>query len=207
MSLTISLTLDQVEERLTTMGIVCRFSAEERSALATTPVVSRAERLFVFPTPADNESLTLRNIKSCVGSDPRRQPCVFDHPWYENEAFVQVKCPPGWHVLMMDVMPESIQKPVDYLRSLKSTDWALPSAVEVVLMLFLHYVETKEQLLLKKHTWCEDTASLGRHVTVGAFGRNGVFLSGHPPNFASQGLGIAGAVHDRALLRPSGARS
>ena len=35
---------------------------------------------------------------------------------------------------------------------------------------------------------------LGRHVTVGAFGRNGVFLSGHPSNFASQGLGVCPKV-------------
>jgi len=207
MSLTISLTPDQVEERLAAMGIVCRFSPEEHAAFATTPVVGRAERMFAFPTPRDNESLTLKNIKSCVGSDPQRQPCVFDHPWYENEEFVQVECPPGWHFLMMDVMPDSIQQPVDYLRSLEGTNLVLPLAVEVVLMLFLHYVGTKEQLLMKKHSWCEDTASLGRHVTVGAFGRNGVFLSGHPSNFASQGLGIVGAVNDRALLRPSGAWS
>jgi hypothetical protein len=63
-------------------------------------------------------------------------------------------------------------------------------AIEVVLMLFLHYEATKEQLLLRKHTWCADRASLGRQVTVGAFGRNGVFISGHPAGFASRGLGI-----------------
>jgi len=66
----------------------------------------------------------------------------------------------------------------------------LPSATEVVLMLFLHYVATGEQLLLKKHTWTKDQASLGRHVTVGAFGRNGVFISGHPGDYSSRGLGI-----------------
>ena len=75
---------------------------------------------------------------------------------------------------------DSIQQPVDYLRSSGAAGLALPSAVEVVLMLFLHYVGTREQLLLKKHSWCSDTASMDRHVTVGAFGRNGVFVSGHP---------------------------
>jgi hypothetical protein len=91
-------------------------------------------------------------------------------------------------------MPDSIQRPADYLRSLGKPNVELPLAVEVVLMLFLHYVGTREQLLLKKHTWCADTASLDRHVTVGAFGRNGVFVSGHPSNFASQGLGICGRI-------------
>jgi hypothetical protein len=194
MSLMISLNPDQVEQRLAAMGIVCRFTPDERIALATTPVVSRAERIFAFPIPAANESLTLSNIKSCVGSDPRHQPCVFDHPWYESESFVQTRCPAGWHLLMMDVLPDSIQQPVHYLRSSTVAGLELPLAVEVVLMLFLHYVGSGEQLLLKKHTWCHDTASLGRHVTVGAFGRNGVFLSGHPENFASQGLGVCGKV-------------
>ena len=73
MSLMISLSPDQVEQRLAAMGIVCRFTSDERIALATTPVVSRAERIFAFPTPAANEALTLSNIKSCVGSDPRHQ--------------------------------------------------------------------------------------------------------------------------------------
>lgn len=176
------------------MGIVCRFTPEERTALATTPVVSRSERIFAFPTPAGNAALTISNIKSCVGSNPQHQPCIFDHPWYENEEFVQQKCPAGWHFLMMDVLPESIQRHVHYLRSSTVTGLELPLAVEVVLMLFLHYVGTGEQLLLKKHTWCSDTATLDRHVTVGAFGRNGVFLSGHPANFASQGLGVCAKV-------------
>ncbi|HSU89065.1 MAG TPA: hypothetical protein VLL56_09530, partial [Terriglobia bacterium] len=66
----------------------------------------------------------------------------------------------------------------------------LPAAIEVALMLFLHFAGTGEQLLQRKHTWCKDPASLGRFVTVGAFGRNGLFLSAHPGMYASRGLGI-----------------
>jgi hypothetical protein len=60
-------------------------------------------------------------------------------------------------------------------------------------MLFLHYLGTGEQLLNRKHTWCRDSASLGRRVTVGAFGRNGVFISAHPPTYTSHGLGVCPA--------------
>jgi hypothetical protein len=194
MSLMISLTPLQVEERLAALGIPCRFSDEERLIFATTPVVSSGERVFGFPTPAENSALTLSNIKSKVGVDPKHQPSFFEHPWYENEAFMATPCPPGWHFLTMEPIPGSIQQPVDYLRSSGQPNVELPLAVEVVLMLFLHYTESREQLLLKKHTWCSDTASLGRHVTVGAFGRNGVFVSGHPSNFSSQGLGICGRL-------------
>jgi hypothetical protein len=191
MSLTISLTPPEVERRLATLGIPCRFTSGEHTAFATTPVVDSAwGRVFGFATPADNPGLTLSNIRNCVGTDPGRPPSVFDHPWYQNEDFMRVPCSPGWHFLMMDVLQDSIQQPVDYLDSSGRAGLELPSAVEVVLMLFLHYVDTGEKLLMKKHTWCCDKASLERHVTVGAFGRNGVFLSGHPSKFASQGLGI-----------------
>jgi hypothetical protein len=88
----------------------------------------------------------------------------------------------------MDVLSESIQQPSNYLSS-SSHKLVLPLAIEIVLMLFLHYTGTGEQLLLKKHSWCSDTASFGRQVTVGAFGRNGLFISAHPPNFVSRGLG------------------
>jgi hypothetical protein len=150
--------------------------------------------LFGFPTPADNSALSLSNLKAIVGTNPSRQPAFFDHPWYGNEPFMASLCTPGWHFLLMDVHPGSISQPIDYVRRLKSEGMELPSAVEVALMLFLHYEGTKEQLLLRKHTWCSDSASLGRNVTVGAFGRNGLFVSGHPMGFASRGLGICGKI-------------
>lgn len=192
MSLTISLTPDQVEQRLTALGVTCSFADSERLGLQTTPVVSRPEQLVGFPTPTANAGLTLRKLKATVGVDPKRPPSFFEHPWYETEAFMDTPCPPGWHILTSEPLPGSIQQPVSYLRSLGAAGAGLelPLAIEVVLMLFLHYAGTREQLLLKKHTWCADLASLDRHVTVGAFGRNGVFVSGHPENFASQGLGI-----------------
>jgi hypothetical protein len=95
-------------------------------------------------------------------------------------------CRPGWRFLAMDALPESIDRPWE-------GPWHLPSAIEVVLMLFLHYLGTGEQLLNRKHTWCRDSASLGRRVTVGAFGRNGVFISAHPPTYTSHGLGVCPA--------------
>jgi hypothetical protein len=196
MSLTISLTAEQVEQLLSRLGIPCHFTPEERLHFSTTPVVTAEGPLFVFPTPADNSSLTLSNIRSIVGTDPAHQPAFFDHPWYADEAFMTTACPPGWHFLLMDVLPESVNQSIDYARRLKSEGMGLPLAIEVVLMLFLHFEGTKEQLLLRKHTWCSDLASLGRHVTVGAFGRNGLFLSGHPIGFASRGLGICARKYE-----------
>ena len=194
MSLTISLTPADVERRLAVLGISCHFTPEECVCFATTPIVAEPRRVFGFPTPVDNGSLTLEQIRSCVGIDPRRQPSFFDHAWYRDEAFMQTRCAPGWHFLTMEVLADSIGQPINYLDSSTSAELTLPSAVEVVLMLFLHYVSSGEQLLLRKHTWCSDVASLNRHVTVGAFGRNGVFLSGHPANFSSQGLGVCTKV-------------
>src|SRR5688572_8657038 len=195
MSLTISLTPDQVEQRLAALHIGCRFTADERIAYATTPVVNGPERLFAYPIPSDNSLLTLSYIKNYAGTDPNRQPSFFDHPWYQSEEFMSATCSAGWHILAMEPISGSLQQPVDYLRSSGDSGLLeLPQAVEVVLMLFLHFVRGGEQLLFKKHTWCSDTASLNRHVTVGAFGRNGVFLSAHPANFSSQGLGVCAKV-------------
>ena len=192
MSLTISLTADQVEQRFARLGIPSRFTQDERLKFSTTPVVASQLAVFGFPTPADNSALTLSSIKAIVGTDPAHQPAFFDHPWYTDEPFMANPCGPGWHFLLMDVHPDSVGQPVDYVRRLKSEGMGLPTAIEIVLMLFLHYEATKEQLLLRKHTWCSDSASLGRQVTVGAFGRNGLFVSGHPMGFASRGLGICG---------------
>lgn len=189
MSLSICLQPDEVERRFDKLGIPCRFSPEELNRFNTTPVVDAAAPTLMFPTPGCDNRLTLSFIRSCVGTDPLKPPSFFDHPWYAEESFMSDSCPPGWHVLHRDVLDRSIGRSSDYAGSL-GAGLALPLAVEVVLMLFLHYAGTGEQLLTRKHTWCADMASGERRVTVGAFGRNGLFLSSHPQNFASRGLGI-----------------
>ena len=181
----ISLSPDEVERRFALLNIPNRFTDQEKQALSTTSLVEDDGRIFAFPTPAASAGLNIMKLREILGTNPAKQPSFFDHPWYLEERFAFLDCKPGWHVLHMDVLPDSISKPINYSDSLK-----LPSAIEVILMLFLHYVDTGEQLLLKKHTWTEDEASLGRFVTVGAFGRNGVFISGHPGDYASRGLGI-----------------
>lgn len=190
----ISLSPEQVEQRLQKLGIPCHFTPEERETLDTIPVVETPLDIFAFPTPVENSGLTLFNIMSCVGTDPSRQPSFFDHPWLADESFMHTQCPAGWHFIAMDVISGTIHQPIDYIRRLSSERLMLPTAVEIVLMLFLHYVGTGAQLLQRKHTWCSDFATLDRHVTVGAFGRNGVFVSGHPGDFASRGLGICAKV-------------
>jgi hypothetical protein len=189
----ISLTLDDVERRFAQLGIPNRFSADER---LETPDVAAGGGLdmIAFPTPHHNKGLNILELRRLCGTDPAHQPSFFDHPWYLDEAFARVNCEPGWHYLHSVVLPESISQPVHYIRNLEARGLELPSAVEVTLMLFLHFAGAREQLLQKKHTWCSDRASLNRWVTVGAFGRNGLFVSGHPPDFASRGLGICGKI-------------
>ena len=170
-----------------------KFTSEDQRFLQDTiPVVDDRPGALAFPTPISNKGLNILNLRKLVGVDPSRPPSFFDHPWYLEESFGLKDCIPGWHVIQMDVVPESIEKPHNYYYSLQSWALTVPSAIEVVLMLFLHFELTGERLLFKKHTWCSDEASLGRFVTVGAFGRNGVFISSHPPAFASRGLGICG---------------
>jgi hypothetical protein len=186
----ISLLPDDVERRFQLLGIPNRFTRQEKEQLATIAVVPTGTSWIRFPIPAANAGLNLLNLRNLLGTDPSKQPAFFDHPWYLEEHFVREDCAPGWHYLQMDVLPESISQPINYAASLELRGLELPSAVEVTLMLFLHYAGTGEQLLQKKHTWCRDLASMNRHVTIGAFGRNGLFVSGHPAEFASRGLGI-----------------
>jgi hypothetical protein len=181
----ICLSPDEVERRFAILRIPNRFTDQEKSALSTTSLGERAGNVFVFPTPTACAGLNILKLREIISTKPVRQPSFFDHPWYLEEPFGHRDCEPGWHALHMAVLSDSISKPINYSSSL-----TLPSAIQVILMLFLHYVGTGEQLLLKKHTWTRDEASLGRFVTVGAFGKNGVFVSAHPGDYTSRGLGI-----------------
>jgi len=186
----ISLSPDEVERRFELLGIPNRFAPSEKEELATTRFVSDIADLMAFATPRANDGLNILNLRHLLGTDPRKQPSFFDHPWYLEEPFAVENCTPGWHVLISMVLPQSISQPVHYASSLNQLGLELPSAIEVVLMLFLHFAGGGEKLLQNKHTWCRNQASMNRFVTVGAFGRNGVFISGHPEGFASRGLGI-----------------
>jgi hypothetical protein len=181
----ILLSASEVERRFGLMGIPNRFSDAERAKFDTTSIVDRTDDVIGFPTPEGKSGLNVLNLRKLLGTDPSKQPSFFDHPWYLEEAFAREDCEPGWHFLHMSVVPDSISQPIHYVSRLE-----LPSAIEVVLMLFLHFVGAGEQLLLKKHTWCKDQASMDRCVTVGAFGRNGLFVSAHPGAYSSRGLGI-----------------
>jgi len=200
----ISWTPDEVERRFSLLGISNRFTTEEKNAFETTDIVPVEANIISFPIPQQNSGLNLLNLRHLLGTDQTKQPSFFDHPWYLEETFARADCAPGWRSLYVEVLPDSISQSFYYADRLKTRGVALPSAVEVTLMLFLHYVGTREQLLQKKHTWCSDPASLNRYVTVGAFGRSGLFISGHPPEFASRGLGICGKVLPDGLKKESG---
>jgi hypothetical protein len=190
----ISLSADEVERRFVLLGIPNRFSQTEKTDLATTSIVSDDPDVMAFPIPKANEGLNILELRNLRGVDPLRPPSFFDHPWYLTEEFALQNCAPGWHFIHRDVLTETISKPIYYVSSLRTQGLGLPAAAEITLMLFLHYAGTGEQLLQKKHTWCSDHASMDRFVTVGAFGRNGLFISGHPPGFASRGLGICAKI-------------
>jgi hypothetical protein len=185
----ISLHPEEVERLFTVLGIPNRFTAQEKLGLATTDLGGQPADVVSFPTPVQKSGLNLLRLRELRGTNPAKQPSFFDHPWYLEEGFAREDCSPGWHFLQMNVIPGSIGQSANYLSSFER-GLELPSAVEVALMLFLHYAGTGVQLLQKKHTWCRDRASMNRIVTVGAFGRNGLFVSAHPAEFVSRGLGI-----------------
>ena len=190
----ISLFPADVERRFDLMGIPHRFTQAEIAEFATIPIVEAAPEIIAFPTPREKSELNILNLRQILGTDPLKPPSFFDHPWYLDESFAKEDCEPGWHFLHTNVLSESVSRPISYIDSLRDNGLELPSAIEVVLMLFLHFVGTGEPLLQKKHTWCRDQASLNRFVTVGAFGRNGAFISAHPGMYASRGLGICAKV-------------
>jgi hypothetical protein len=189
----ISLSPTEVERRFGLMGIPNRFTESEKAEFDAT-TIGVPDGSICFPTPQAKSGLNILNLNKILGTGPSRQPSFFDHPWYLEEPFGREDCAPGWHFLQVDVLPDSISQPIHYISSLRNQGLALPSAIEIVLMVFLHFVGTGEQLLQKKHTWCRDEASLNRFVTVGAFGRNGLFLSAHPGAYSSRGLGICAKV-------------
>jgi len=152
---------------------------------------------FTFPVPEDNLALSVLGLREILGVNPGGEPGFFDHPWYLSEPFGREPCESGWHSVMMDVVPESIDRPVYYAEDLKEKALYLPTATEVLLMVFFRFVTAGDRLLLRKHTWTRDrtaTTEARRFVSIGAFGNKGVFVSSHAVGYKSRGLGICPTV-------------
>jgi hypothetical protein len=176
---------------LSKVGITSRFDHSEERALKTSDVVAQSG-FCTFPTPRDNSALSVLGLRRMLGVDPSSPPSFHNHPWYLDEAFGETTCAPGWHSIEMDVTADSIGHPVYYAERLRERGLYLPSAVEVLLMLMLQFADSGERLLNRRHTWTHDRTSEGRFVTIGAFGKNGVFVSSHEVGYQSKGLGICG---------------
>jgi hypothetical protein len=184
---------DDVVRGFESLGIPARFTAEETRRLIENPPPARPGFL-TFPTPEENPGLSVLGLRERLGVSSGGNPCFFfDHPWYLEEPFGRIPCPAGWHSVGESPLGESLDRPVDYAENLRSGELFLPRASEVLLMVFLRLTLTGERLLARKHTWTRDRTGTRRFVSVGAFGKNGVFVSSHEVGYQSRGLGICPA--------------
>jgi hypothetical protein len=188
----------EVQEIFDRLGIPARFTEAEIEGLSSNKIQTK-QGFMTFPTPEDNRALSILNLREAVGTDPSREPVFFDHPWYLDEPFGNIGCQPGWHSVAMAVTADSIGQPIYYADSIKASGQYLPSASEVVLMLFLYFTATDKRLMLNKHTWTRDRADNKRFVTIGAFGKKGLFVSSHEVGYSSRGLGICPLVDPENL--------
>ncbi len=183
----------EVQKSFDLLRIPSHFTKTETDRLESANILVH-EGFLTFPTPEDNSALSILNLRRALGTDPSREPVFYDHPWYLEDAFGSLRCAPGWHSVRMEVTADSIGQPVYYADSIKSSGRFLPSASEVALMLFLNFALTGKRLLVNKHSWTRDRTEDKRFVTVGAFGKKGLFVSGHEVGYASHGLGICPVV-------------
>jgi hypothetical protein len=187
----------QVERCFELLRIPARFSAEEGRDLSSRTL--RVHDGYVgFPTPQDNRALSVLGLRRILGVDPASAPCFFDHPWYLEESFARETCSPGWHVMRIEPLADSLNQPVYHAEDLKRRSLYLPTAVEVVLALFLYYLLRGERLLMRKHTWTSNRTLARRFVSVGAFVKKGLFVSSHEVGYTSRGLGICPVMDPRS---------
>ena len=199
-SISFQLSPTEVQRLFDHLRIPARFSEAEIQRLNSNKVQTQ-KGFITFPTPEDNRALSILNLRKTVGTDPTREPVFFDHPWYLEEPFGHIDCNPGWHSIAMAVTPNSIGQPIYYADSIKGAGLYLASATEVVLMLFLHFSATGRRLMVNKHTWTADRTENKRFVTIGAFGKKGLFVSSHEVGYTSRGLGICPQVDPRPAAR------
>ena len=153
------------------------FNAKQKKILATVPfspaVLQACSETHVLVACA---SLSLMDVW-----EKQRELCYAkSDPWYgqPSEQFGSRKVKVAWQLVRKDLVPGSTSKTWDEQQALLSGDELVPSASVLAQAIFLHYLETKERLFQGIYARTSDVGSDGRHVYLGGFDEDGLFVDG-----------------------------
>lgn len=138
-----------------------------------------------------HQALNLASLRKRFGTNPlKAEPCFYNQDWYQKERFMKRTLKSGWHLIRLDLFPDSrAQVPEKLSARLK-----FPSAVLCAYAFFAYWFYNKKKLWPADFVWCDDFDHNGDRIYVGRYrdpsgnNKNGFNIHRHlklRPNYGS----------------------
>jgi len=112
--------------------------------------------------------ITLTGLREKFGTDPVREPCMYNQDWYLKEDFANTPPDGKWHLLRKEVLEELRAKRPEDIES-SFTEEIFPSAISTALTFFAWHALTGEVLWKHDFLWCSDRDHNGDRIYVGRY--------------------------------------
>lgn len=125
-----------------------------------------------IPFNAKKEKLTLNNMRSFLGLDPKMaEPCFYNQDWYLKEKFgADTALEFKWYLIKKDVDKKTRGKaPAEIMRSFSKKEH-FPTAILTAFTFFAYYFLSKGKILWKHDfIWCSDKDKNGDRIYTGRY--------------------------------------
>ena len=101
-----------------------------------------------------------------------------DEAWYEDEDFAAASLEFRWHLLLKEIVPNSLFKKWDKQLLLLPANYHAPQPIEEVTKDLLAYRRTRRFVNQRVYARCDALTSFGHRVSVGNCDPDGLSISG-----------------------------
>jgi hypothetical protein len=131
--------------------------------------------------------MDLKKLEKCKG-------LFRDQTWYEKYSFAKRTPEPSWRLIRKTSVENSLNKSWEEQQALldHQTD-EVPLTRQIIYTIILHFLATGERLFRTSHVRTSDVDSLGDHVSVGEFDKDGLLVYGWSDNIRISGICVASA--------------
>jgi len=115
-----------------------------------------------------------------------------DDPWYKNENFAtKTTLQFRWYLTHLEIIPNSTNKTYAEQIQMFTEEYEVPLAMEETLKNFLYYKKNGIYLNPTKWARCKDLGSVGRRVSLGEFGSDGLGVGFWVDDYRGGSVGLA----------------
>ncbi len=156
-------------------------------------LIEETHALALIPSTINGRPLTLNVLHELMKDPKLDQPTqIFDFAENARNEFgdIPVKTP-HWILITKDIIPKSRHiKSKQRLTLLENyEDYKIPTLLEIVTAMLVHYVSTGEKIYPVHYSMCEEKVEDGWHVAVGHFIQDGMsVIDGYSMNNGAGGV-------------------